>query len=100
MPVFTERSLSVKVNVDDGCTLVLGGITQNQMSTRVDKWPLLGDLPFIGRFFRSHAEHTSKRNLLIFVTSRLVDTRGREITLSSGDETVAVTQPAPEKEAE
>lgn len=76
MPVFTERSLSVKVNVDDGCTLVLGGITQNQMSTRVDKWPLLGDLPFIGRFFQSRAEVGTRQNMMMFVTARLMNTNG------------------------
>lgn len=76
MPVFTERALSVKVNVVDGCTLVLGGITQNQMSTRVDKWPLLGDLPFIGRFFQSRAEVGTRNNMMMFVTARLINTRG------------------------
>jgi type II secretory pathway component GspD/PulD (secretin) len=42
-----------------------------------DKIPVLGDIPFIGRLFRSHSEQTSKRNLLIFVTTRLVDGDGR-----------------------
>ena len=76
MPVFTERSLSVKVNVVDGCTLVLGGITENQISTRVDKWPLLGDLPLIGRFFQSRAEVGTRNNMMMFVTARLITTQG------------------------
>ena len=76
MPVFTERALSVKVNVVDGCTLVLGGITENQMSTRVDKWPVLGDLPLIGRFFQSRTEVGSRQNMMMFVTARLMNTNG------------------------
>jgi general secretion pathway protein D len=99
-PFFHVRSIESNVAVTPGATIVMGGLITEARKAMDDKVPFLGDLPFIGRFFRSHAEHTSKRNLLIFVTSRLVDTRGREITLSSGDETVAVTQPAPEKEAE
>ena len=99
-PFFHVRSIESNVAVTPGATIVMGGLITEARKAMDDKVPFLGDLPFIGRFFRSHAEHTSKRNLLIFVTSRLVDTRGREITLSSGDETAAVTQPAPEKEAE
>ena len=86
MPVFTERSLSVKVNVVDGCTLVLGGITQNQITTRVDKWPLLGDLPLIGRFFQSRAEVGTRNNMMMFVTARLINTKGvpREQNVEKG----------------
>ena len=67
-----------------------------------DKIPFLGDIPFLGRFFRSRSEWSNKRNLLIFVTARLVDPRGRQITLGTGDDTgteqaeVGVT-PAPNK---
>jgi general secretion pathway protein D len=76
MPVFSERILSVNVKVYDGCTLVLGGIVQNQMSSRVDKWPFFGDLPLIGRFFQSRAEVGKKTNMMMFVTARLVGTDG------------------------
>ena len=62
-----------------------------------DKVPFLGDLPFIGRLFRSHAEQTDKRNLLIFVTTRLVDVRGREVSVADGNEaTKAEVKAAPE----
>jgi general secretion pathway protein D len=56
-----------------------------------DKVPFLGDLPFIGRLFRSHAEQTIKRNLLVFVTGRLITPSGRELKLndqSSNDQQV------------
>ena len=48
-----------------------------------DKIPFLGDLPFIGRLFRSHAEQTVKKNLLIFVTGRLITPSGRELSVNT-----------------
>ena len=51
-----------------------------------DKVPFLGDIPFIGRLFRSRSEWSNKRNLLIFVTARLVDPRGRKVNIGSGDD--------------
>jgi type II secretory pathway component GspD/PulD (secretin) len=59
-----------------------------------DKIPFLGDIPFIGRLFRSHSEYTSKRNLLIFVTTRLVDTRGREVQIGSSEASDVPVKPA------
>ncbi len=44
-----------------------------------DKIPFLGDIPFIGRIFRSRSEWSNKRNLLVSVTARLVDPNGRQI---------------------
>ena len=64
-----------------------------------DKVPFLGDLPFIGRLFRSHAEQTTKRNLLIFVTTRLVDVRGREVSMASSDPEASEVKEAPAPEA-
>ena len=52
-----------------------------------DKIPFLGDIPFIGRIFRSRSEWSSKRNLLLFVTARLVGPDGRMIQNSSSTTT-------------
>ena len=64
----------------------MGGLITEMRKAMDDKIPILGDIPFIGRLFRSHAEQTSKRNLLIFVTTRLVDVRGRELSVGAKDE--------------
>ena len=64
-----------------------------------DKIPYLGDLPFIGRIFRSRSEWSNKRNLLLFVTARRVDPNGRQVVqVSSADvpATEAKATPAPE----
>lgn len=63
-----------------------------------DKIPYLGDLPFIGRIFRSHAEKTNKRNLLIFVTGRLITPAGREVRMNAGSTEEAEVKPAPKAE--
>ncbi len=81
-PFFHVRSIESSVSIYPGATIVMGGLITETRLAMDDKIPFLGDLPFIGRLFRSHAEKTSKRNLLIFVTTRLVDTRGREVTMN------------------
>ena len=78
-PFFHVRTIESKVSVYPGATIVMGGLITEIRKAMDDKIPFLGDIPFIGRLFRSHAEQTSKRNLLIFVTTRIVDGRGREM---------------------
>jgi len=78
-PIFETRNLTTTVHVNDGETIVLGGLITDKTTTYEDKVPLLGSIPFIGRFFRSHAETSSKANLVIFVTARLITSRGTEL---------------------
>ncbi len=78
-PFFPTRTLTTQISIYDGATVVMGGlITENLLSVD-DKIPLLGDLPLLGRLFRSSYKRSAKRNLLIFVTARLVDPAGRHI---------------------
>ena len=97
-PFFHVRSIDSTVSVYPGATIVMGGLITEQRKAMDDKIPFLGDLPFIGRLFRSHSEQTSKRNLLIFVTSRLVDTRGREVALGDSEQKDDEVKAAPEEE--
>ena len=75
-PIFAVREISTKVTIWDGATVVMGGLTREDVITVNDKVPFLGDMPFFGRFFRSEGETSSKRNLLIFVTANLVSPGG------------------------
>jgi general secretion pathway protein D len=95
-PFFHVRSISSKVSIFPGATIVMGGLITESRQAIDDKVPFLGDLPFIGRLFRSHAEETVKKNLLIFVTTRLVDVRGREVSVGGGAESSSDVKPAPE----
>lgn len=98
-PFFHVRSIDSKVSVYPGATIVMGGLITEQRKAMDDKVPFLGDIPFIGRLFRSHSEFSSKRNLLIFVTTRLVDAHGREVKIAANgaERTSADVKPAPEK---
>ena len=61
------------VRVRDGQTLILTGVISDQDIQAVRKWPILGDIPFIGQFFRDSANGRKKRELVIMVTPRIVD---------------------------
>ncbi|MGC9450130.1 MAG: type II secretion system protein GspD [Oceanipulchritudo sp.] len=75
-PVFSIRRIQTEVTIWDGATVVMGGLTREHAVRVRDKVPLLGDLPLLGRLFRSEGESTQKRNLLIFVTANLVSPGG------------------------
>ena len=75
-PIFAVREVTTKVTIWDGATLVMGGLTREDVKKVSDKVPVLGSLPGLGRLFRSQGESTQKRNLLIFVTANLVNPGG------------------------
>ena len=75
-PIFSVRDISTKVTIWDGATLIMGGLTREEVKTVHDKVPLLGDLPLLGRLFRSTGHSAQKRNLIIFVTANLVNPGG------------------------
>ena len=75
-PIFSTREMSTEVTVFDGATVVMGGLTRDEVKSVNDKVPLLGDIPGVGRLFRSEGETRQKRNLLIFVTANLVSPGG------------------------
>jgi type II secretory pathway component GspD/PulD (secretin)/tetratricopeptide (TPR) repeat protein len=79
LPRFTVRQVASAVNVWDGQTVVLGGLISETVTTIKDKVPMLGDLPLLGRFFRSESKSTEKKNLLIFVTPTIIDPAGNRL---------------------
>lgn len=79
LPKFRLRQVATTAMVWDGQTVVLGGLIAENVTKIKDKIPVLGDLPFLGRFFRSEANMTSKKNLVIFVTPRLIDPAGNPL---------------------
>ena len=68
-----EDSISTNVIVEDGQTIVLGGVFKNRTNNEVSKVPFLGDLPYVGRAFRKDVRNNSKEELLIFVTPKLIN---------------------------
>lgn len=67
----TQR-LGTQVLVNDGETIVLGGIFQHTAINTIQKVPLLGDIPYLGALFRNSYERLTKRELLIFVTPKVL----------------------------
>lgn len=72
-PSINKNEVNAKVLVNDGETLVIGGVFSNTQSKAVEKVPFLGDLPFVGRLFRRDTVSESKNELLIFLTPRILN---------------------------
>ena len=79
-PFFPVRSLATSVDIYNGSTVVMGGMITEERYSEEDKIPILGDIPILGRLFRYQYDQSEKKNLLIFVSARLVDPAGRTIT--------------------
>ena len=76
--ILNKNEINTNVLVDNGETVVLGGIFEQENTTSQVKVPFLGDIPYLGRLFRKDAKTENKRELLIFVTPRIVnDSRTR-----------------------
>ncbi len=71
-PTIDTTKLETQVLVPDGQTVVLGGIFSNNIITSKSKVPLLGDVPILGRLFRRDVTSEDKRELLIFITPRIM----------------------------
>jgi general secretion pathway protein D len=76
-PVFSTREVNTFVTVWDGQTVALGGLIREDVQKIQDKVPFLGDVPLAGRLFRSEADQKLKKNLVIFVTPRILDADGQ-----------------------
>lgn len=72
-PTIDVTEVQTQALVGDGQTLVLGGIFQMQQVNAVEKVPVLGDIPYVGRLFRRDFKDQSKREILIFVTPRIIN---------------------------
>lgn len=78
-PVFKTQKVSTAVKIYDGATVVLGGLKNETRTLVEDKVPILGDLPFVGRMFKSRTNQTETKNVIIFVTVEVVDPSGHRI---------------------
>jgi general secretion pathway protein D len=70
--ITNERKIQTKVLAQDGRVVVLGGLIKDDVQDATQKIPILGDIPFLGRLFRTDAVQVTKSNLLIFIRSTVI----------------------------
>ena len=92
-PIFSSRKVTTSVSVFDGQTVVLGGLMREDVQKTEDRTPIIGDIPLIGRLFRTNAEQHIKRNLVIFVTARLVTPGGLPVNQTEEEEETEQIEP-------
>jgi len=95
-PIFSTRKVTTSVSVWDGQTVVLGGLMREDVQKVEDRTPFLGDLPMVGRLFRTNVDQHVKRNLIIFVTARLVNPAGQPVNQAEEEEEMVEPPVLPE----
>jgi general secretion pathway protein D len=92
-PIFSSRKVTTSVSVFDGQTVVLGGLMREDVQKTEDRTPIIGDIPVVGRLFRTNAEQHIKRNLVIFVTARLITPGGQLVNQTEEEEETEEIEP-------
>ena len=85
VPVFSKRSLQTRIRLEDGQTVGIGGLLAESVQLVDDSVPGLGDVPLLGRLFRSEASQKIKSNLVVFCTVRIIGPDG-EILFPDDDQ--------------
>lgn len=89
-PVFSKRAVTTPISIETGKTVVFAGYTKARTVEFEDKVPIFGDLPLVGRLFRSEGKQEQRQVMLMFVKAEVVDPAGRDLltmrqTSASGD---------------
>ncbi len=79
---FNKREIKTTVMAEDGATIVLGGLIDEDVQESVSKVPLLGDIPIIGNLFKSTSNTKRKRNLMVFIRPTIVTDEVTQNTVS------------------
>lgn len=78
-PVFATRKINTSVTIWDGQTVGIGGLMREDVQMVEDKVPILGDIPFLGRLFKTKSEEHFKKNLMVYVSAILIDPSGNRV---------------------
>ncbi|ADY73041.1 general secretion pathway protein D [Desulfurobacterium thermolithotrophum DSM 11699] len=82
-PITSKREAKTTVDVQDGQTLVIGGLIKSKKLTTIEKVPVLGNIPVLGNLFKKTGHQIEKTNLLVFITPRVVRSREEENELTN-----------------
>lgn len=80
--ITSKRSIKTSILADDGQTIVLGGLIQDDTTNNESKVPLLGDIPFLGRLFKATTDGRTKRNLMVFLQPQILRDRDTVAAIS------------------
>jgi general secretion pathway protein D len=78
-PIFRSNKISTNVTVYDGQTVVLGGVMYEKRQDINDKVPIIGNIPIVGRAFQSQLNQVEKKNVLFYVTVKILDPGGNRV---------------------
>jgi len=78
-PVIDTRTAQTSVVIKSGETVILGGLIREDVTVTKRKVPILGDIPYLGNLFKSDHTNKAKKNLLIFLTATILDSRGEPV---------------------
>ena len=78
-PFFNTRNATASIIVNNNDTVVMGGLMREVTEKGVDRVPILGSIPLIGKLFSREVDNKQKRNLLIFVTARIIAPTGEKV---------------------
>lgn len=81
-PVIAKREATASVTVKDGHTMIIGGIIQDNKTETINKVPILGSIPFIGKLFQRKESNSEKTELMVFITPHIVRTPEEGIKLT------------------
>lgn len=87
LPLISRRTTTVTVQLQDGGTLIIAGLMQDQSTQGQDRVPLLGRIPLIGYLFRSERNWTDKSNITVFITAHIIkygQTGSADATVATG----------------
>ena len=72
-PAISVKQVKTQAMVENGGTLVVGGVYQEQISNNISKVPLLGDVPVLGNLFKSKSRNHQRSEVLFFITPRIIE---------------------------
>jgi type II secretory pathway component GspD/PulD (secretin) len=92
-PIMNRRTFATKLSIEDGSTVVLGGLKRERDMTSVSRVPVLGNIPILGRLFSRTYTETVSTNLLIFVTAHILEPSGSMYKKNKPEKVITFTTP-------
>ena len=97
-PIFTKKEVSTSLSIASGKTLILAGLKKAKNIAYEDKVPFLGDIPLVGRLFRSEGTHVERKVIIIMLKADVIDPLGKDVFTGSTPVNMSSTEALPASE--